>query len=287
MCLPASQCRVTISPEPVPPLNLTVPAVIEDCLVIVEARKLHGPDNTPSSVQLQQAALVLAQPNPNPALALEASVQGNALPGPLMVSGGDPGVFYYFRIGNTGSEIVPPAYFHKVDASDATVNKGIGQLRLGVDFVLEREPATANSTELSKTPPEPPMLDLGSQPLGISLFVRAMKARTRISVPVTQSAQIPAPPVIKLDEDSVASGTAVNIIVVASVKGESYQAFLPDGTPLNSPQDGNGSDLTFATPPLIANTTFLVRVRQPAAAGIPVTRTVTLTATIKPAAPVS
>lgn len=267
------------------PLNLTVPAVVEDCLVIVEARKLHGSDNTPSSVQLQQAALVLVQPNPNPALTLEASVQGNALPGPLLVSGGDPGVYYYFRVGNSGSEITPPAYFHKVDASDPTVNKGIGQLRLGVDFVLEREPATANSMELSKTLPLPPLLDLEAQAFGVSLFVRAMKARTRVSVPVVRSAQISAIPVIKLDQNSVASGTAVNVIVVASVKGENYRVFLADGTPLNNAQDGTGSDLTFSTPPLTVDTTFWVRVNQPGAAGIPVTRTVTLTATIKPAEP--
>ena len=112
-----------------------------------------------------------------------------------------------------------------------------------------------------------------------------MKARTRVSVPVTQTAQVPAPPVIKLDQDSVASGTAVNIIVVASVKGETYQPFLADGTPVKDAQSGTGADLTFATSPLTLDTTFLVRVLQPGAAGIPVTRTVSLTATIKPAAP--
>ena len=64
------------------------------------------------------------QPNPNPTLALEATVKGNALPGPLLVSGGQPGVFYYFRSVAQETEIVPPAYFHKLDAIDPTSNKG-------------------------------------------------------------------------------------------------------------------------------------------------------------------
>ncbi len=266
-------------------LNLTIPAVGEDSLVIIEARKLHGSANTPSSVQLRQAALVLVQPNPNPSLALEATVKGNALPGPLMVAGGQPGVFYYFRVGNAGTEIVPPAYSHKVDASDPTTNKGLNQLRLGVDFVLERDPQGATTTPRSQTPPPPPLLDLGPQALGISLFVRAMKARTRVSVPLTQTAQLPSLPVIKLEQDTVPSGSAAKIIIVASVKGENYQPFLTDGTPVKDAQDGTGADLNFVTSPLTQDTTLLVRVRQPGTTGISVTRTLSLTVTVKPAAP--
>ncbi|HEY4899326.1 MAG TPA: hypothetical protein VIH91_00775 [Terriglobales bacterium] len=266
-------------------LNFTIPAVTEDCLVILEARKLHGSTNTPSSVQMQQAALVLVQPNPNPALALDAQVKGNALPGPLLVSGGQPGIFYYFRVGNAGTEITPPAYFHKVDANDPTTNKGLNQLRINLDFVLERDRSGATTGAPSATPPPPPLLDIGSQAFGISLFVRAMKARTRVSVPLPQTAQIPAPPVIKLDQDSVPSGTAAKIIVVASVKGENYQPFLSDETSVSAAQDGTGADLAFATSPLTQDTTFLVRVRQPGATGIPVTRTVSLTATVKPVTP--
>jgi len=266
-------------------LNVTIPAVSEDSLVIVEARKLHGSANTPSSVQLQQAALVLVQPNPNPALALEATVSGTSVSGPLVASGGQPGVFYYFRVGDGGTEIVPPAYFHQLDAGNPAFNKGIGQLRMGVDFVVERDPLTGTTDSRSKTPPPPPLLDLGSQALGISLFVRAMKARTRVSVPVAQTAQIPLLPVIKLVADSVSPGTPASIMVVASVKGESYQPFLADGTPVKDAQNGTGADITFVTPPLTQDTNFLVRVRQTVAAGIPLTRTLSLTATVKPVVP--
>ena len=262
------------------PLSFTIPGVTEDCLVIVEARKLHGPASTPSSVQLQQAALVLVQPNPNPILALEATVNANTLPGPLQVSGGQPGVFYYFQVGGAGAEIVPPAYFHKVDANDATSNKGLNQLRINVDFVLERDLAIATVGPRSQTPPPPPMIDIGSQTPGISLSVRAMKARSRVSVPVAQTAKIPASPVIKLDQASVPSGTAAKIIVVASAKGETYQPFLMDGTAVGAAQNGTGTDLTFATSPLTQDTTFLVRINQPGTPGIPVTRAVALTATV-------
>lgn len=266
-------------------LDLTIPAVAEDCLIIIEAHKLHGPASTPSSVQLHQAALILVQPNPNPTLSLGATVQGNALPGPLLVSGGQPGVFYYFRVGNGGTELLPPAYIHKLDAADPTSNKGVNQLRLGVDFVLARDPLTLAATSRANTPPLPPLLNLGPQALGITLFVRAMKARTRVSVPVSQSAQIPALPVIKLDQASVPSGTAAKIVVVSSMKGENYQPFLADGTPVKDAQDGTGADLSFDTQPLTQDTTFFVRVRQPGGAGIAVTRTVSLTATVTPAAP--
>jgi len=112
-----------------------------------------------------------------------------------------------------------------------------------------------------------------------------MKARTRVSVSVVQTAQIPVLPAIKLVADSVPSGTPASIIVVASVKGETYQPFLADGTPVKDAQDGTGADITFVTPPLTQDTTVLVRVRQKAVAGIPLTRTLSLTATVKPAVP--
>ena len=171
-----------------------------------------------------------------------------------------------------------------MDANDPTTNKGLNQLRINVDFVLERGSTLARPPgHLQRLLPRPRSSTLGAQAFGISLFVRAMKARTRVSVPVPQTAQIPALPVIKLDQDSVPSGTAAKIIVVASVKGENYQPFLTDETPVNDAQDGTGADLAFATSPLTQDTTFLVRVRQPGATGIPVTRTVSLTATVKPA----
>ena len=261
-------------------IHVTLPQVVEDSVLIVEARKEHGPAKTPSSIQLRQATLALPRPNPSPALTVEATVENNAVPGPLLVSGGVPGTFYLFRVGDQGTEIVPGAYFHKLDLNDSTSNKGVDQLRIGIDLVLARDPS-GTAQDPVHTPPPRPLLDIGPQALGITLFVRAIKARTGIDAPLTATALIPALPVIRLDQPIVPSGTAVKIVVAASVQGERYRPFLTDGTPVAGAQDGNGADLSFTSQPITKDTTFLVRVTQPGAAGIPVTRTVSLTAKVQ------
>jgi len=255
-------------------LHLTAAALAEDSELIIEARKEHGVSKVPSSVQLQHPALVLVQPNPTPALAVEATVDNNALPGPLLVTGGQLGVYYFFRVGDGGKEILPPAYFHKLDDKDSTSNKGINQLRIGIDLALARDPATP-PTDRAHTPPLAPLLDLGSQAIGITLFVRAMKARTGIDVQLSQTAQVAALPVIKLDQQTIATGTSAKIIVTASAKGETYRPFLTDGTAVANAQDGTGGDLSFTSQPLTQSTTILVRITR-LSAGIPVTRTVSL-----------
>ena len=256
-------------------LGLAVPGPVEDSVLIIEARKLHGASKVPSSVQLQQPGLVLVQPNPSPALALEVSVNNNAIPGPLLVTSGQPGVYYFFRVGDGGQEVLPPAYFHKLDATDATSNKGINQLRIAIDLALARDPATP-SRDPARTPPRSPLLDLGPQALDITLFVRAMKARSGVDVSLAQTAPVPALPVIKLDQDIVPGGTAAKIVVTGSVNGESYRPFLVDGTPVADAHNGTGADLSFTSQPLTESTTFLVRVQR-GGSGIPVTRTVSLT----------
>jgi hypothetical protein len=258
-------------------VRLTLPAMVEDSLVIVEARKEHGPSKKISSVRVQHSALVLVQPNPSPPLTVEASVDNNALPGPILVGGGQPGVFYYFRAADGAKEILAGAYFHKLDAFDPTSNKGVNQLRIGIDLVLARDPSGL-AGDRAHTPPPLPLLDLGPQSLGINLFVRAMKARTGIDVQLPQTAQLPPLPVIKLDSAIVPSGTPVKIVITGSVKGESYQPFLIDGTPVATTQDGTGSDIAFTSQPIQQSTRFLVRVTRPGSPGIAVTRAIALTA---------
>jgi hypothetical protein len=258
-------------------LRITLPAMVEDTLVIVEARKEHGVAKKVSSVRLQRSAAVLVQPNPSPALTVDASVDNNALPGPILVGGGQPGVFYYFRVGDGAKEILPAAYFHKLDAFDPTSNKGVNQLRIGIDLVLARDP-TGIVTDRTHTPPPLPLLDLGPQALGINLSVRAKKARTGIDVQLPQTVQLPSLPMIKLDSATVPAGTSAKIVVSASVKGETYQPFLSDDTPVADPQDGTGADIVFASPPILQSTALLVRVTRPGLQGIAVTRTVSLTA---------
>ena len=261
-------------------LRLSVPGLVEDSMLIVEARKEHGVSKTPSSVQLRQPALVLVQPNPSPALAVEAAIDNNAIPGPLLVTSGQPGVYYFFRVGDGGKEILPPAYFHKLDATDPTSNKGINQLRIGIDLALARDPGTPPA-DRAHTPPLLPLLDLGPQAIDITLLVRAMKARSGVDVPLSRTAQVPALPVIKLDQQTVPTGTAAKIIITASVKGESYRPFLVDGTPITDAQDGTGADLSIMSQPLTQSTTLLVRVKRAGAPGVTVTRTVSLAAKVQ------
>lgn len=258
-------------------LRIMLPATLEDSIVIVEARKEHGISKTVSSVRLQSSTAVLVQPNPSPALTVDATVNDGALPGPILVGGGQPGVFYYLRVGDGAKEILPGAYFHKRDAFDPALNKGVNQLRIGIDLVLARDPSGIAS-DRAHTPPPLPLLDLGPQALGINLFVRAKKARTGIDVQLSQTAQMLPLPMIKLDSASVPAGTPVKIVITASVKGETYQPFLTDGTPVADPQDGTGADILFASQPILQSTALLVRVTRPGSPGIAVTRTVSLTA---------
>jgi len=258
-------------------LRIALPPMVEDSLLIVEARKEHGVSKTVSSVQLQHSALVLVQPNPTPALAVEAAVENNSLPGPMLVGGGQSGVFYYLRVADGAKEILPGAYFHKLDAFDPASNKGVNQLRIGLDLVLARDRPEI-ITNRAHTPPPLPLLDLGRQALRIDLFVRAKKARSGIDVQLPQTAQLPPLPVIKLDSATVPVGTPVKIVITASVRGETYQPFLSDGTPVAEPQDGTGADISFTSQPVQLSTTFLVRVTRPGSPGIAVTRTASLTA---------
>ncbi len=261
-------------------IQVPVTGLSEDVMVIVEARKLHGDAKVPSSMRLQQPALALVQPDPAPALVVELSVNNNAITGPMLVTKGQLGVFYFFRVGDKGPELLPPAYFHKHDADDASLNKGVSAMCMGIDWVVARDPQTPPPDRVHTLPP-PPLLDIGPQALGITLFARGMKARSAVDVPITPTAAVPVLPVIKLDQDTVAHGSPAKIVVTTSVKGETYAPFLPDGTAVAASQDGNGSDLTFLSAPLQQDTTFLVRVTQPGAPGIAVTRTVSLTAKVQ------
>lgn len=119
-------------------LSLPSGALQEDSLMLVRAAKLHqgrpGQAPVPSSLQLAQALAVLVRPNPGVALRLSRK-DGGALGTGLQkgvvyqVAGGQPGVFYHFRLAGSSSDLGLPVYFHKA-------GKGLGQLQVEVDFVL-------------------------------------------------------------------------------------------------------------------------------------------------------
>jgi hypothetical protein len=81
-------------------------------------------------------------------------------------------------------------YFHKRDDDDPSMNKGIDQLAVEIDFVMTRTwspEKIAASSGLAQTPPELPILEASGLDSGAVLHVRAMKAQTGVSVELTQT----------------------------------------------------------------------------------------------------
>lgn len=255
-------------------LSLQVSEVTRDSVILVQAQKDHWARekvNIPSSVQLQQAALLLVRPAPRPALRLGVEMAGAQTTGTLEVSGGQPGVFYEVRSEPAGAPLGLPAYFHKMDERNAALNKGLDQLRIGVDFVLSRgavRPATT-SAELASTPPLTPLLFTGPLDAGTTLSFRAVKAQTRVATDLPQTALIAPVPDIRAEQATVPTGSPANIVVRASVVGDRYQ-LTQAGQPVGKALEGNGEDLTFTTGPLQATTQFEVWVTRTGEVGIPV-----------------
>lgn len=171
-------------------LRFPVRDLTDDSIVIVQARKEHQATLVvPSAVQLEQATVILVRPNPAPALKLQA------LPpvGTMQASGGQPGVFYSFRLDPNGQDIAAPVYFHKRDDDDQGINKGIAQLAIEIDFVIARDwspEKTTTSSGLVQTPPELPVFEANSLDSGTVLHVRAVKAQTGVSVELTQTVRV-------------------------------------------------------------------------------------------------
>lgn len=181
-------------------IQFTLKSLTDDSLVIVQALKEHQTSDSkviPSSVQLDQAAVILVRPNPAQSLKFKAAIEDNKTSGTLQVLNGQPGVFYYFRTSPEGEEFKLPAYFHKRDESNDQINKGLGQLGLVVDFVVADNPSEGTITETTNRAeifPEPPTLETGPLETSVTLHVRAVKAQTGIETPVNQTFQIGALP---------------------------------------------------------------------------------------------
>jgi hypothetical protein len=86
-----------------------------------------------------------------------------------------------------------PVYFHKKNETNPTVNKGLDQLRIGVDFVVastlpaDQVPAAAS---LAEVPPAAPILETGALPVGTVCSVRAVKAHTGVEVELAQPTRL-------------------------------------------------------------------------------------------------
>ncbi|WP_437316198.1 hypothetical protein [Sorangium sp. So ce385] len=265
-------------------LRLPMSALTRDSVILVRAEKEHqAAVNVSSSVQLQNAALLLVRPDPGVALRLGVVMDGARTTGTLEVAGGQPGVFYHVRREPDGADLGLPAYFHKTDDRDARLNKGIEQLRVEGDLAISRGPSRPASTsaELAATPPLAPLLETGPLDAGTTLHFRAVKAQTRAAARLSQTARIAPVPEIRAEPAAVAPGSPATIVVPASVAGERYELTL-DGRPVGEARDGDGGELRFTTAPLAAETRFQVRVTRPGEPGIPVERLVQIRVEVAP-----
>jgi hypothetical protein len=254
--------------------DVTVPlkALEDDTMVVVAALKDHAIDvrnpaspTLPSALGLDQAAVVLVRPDPARPVTLRVPVVDAQTGNTMQVSNGQPGVFYYFRQAPSGKEFPRAAYFHKRDDQDERQNKGIEQLAVDVDFVVATDPdqqGVPGRLDLARTFPVPPVLAIKPLATGSSLRGRAMKAQTRVDVPMAQTASIPAIPVIRVAEPVVDYGAPATIVIAASRSDEQYQVTLR-GAPVTLPVAGTDADLSVTTKPLTADTVFEVVVTRP------------------------
>ena len=226
------------------PLELELPTA-DDSLLVVQARKHHrrsagGTDTLTSIVQLNPILMLLHRPDPSPGLTLQVTLADAASTGPLLLRGGQPGVFYELLLADAA--IAAPAYFHQRDDHDPRHNKGIDQLRVEVDLAIARD-ATGDAT--GDAPPPPPLLDAPPLPLGAVLRVRARKAISGLRCELAGLATIEPPPVVHL---APAPGGAVTLVIPASRRDERYR-LLRDDTVL-AEADGVDGPLELGTGPL-------------------------------------
>jgi hypothetical protein len=239
-------------------LNLSLDSVNEDSLIILQAEKQHqaGRRTIPSAVQLRQAVIFLVEPNPQPALTLRIRIMAGAARS-IQVANGQTGVFYHFRLTADGEEISLPAYFHQWATDNAPENKGIGQLRIEGNFVV-------TSTES----PQAPVVDLAAPlPANATLHIRARKARTNVTIDLTNTVPLPVIPAIQAPQTVAANSAAV--IQVQSQTGDRYQLWL--GEQMVTPElAGNGGTLELSTGSITADSQFTVRSIHAAAGGMSV-----------------
>ena len=250
-------------------LDLPLAALADDAVLLVRATKLHvaGAATVATELLLSSQALVLVRPDPAPLLQLAlvqaAPVRAAADAGlGLRVVGGQPGVAYHFESQAGGRPLAWPAYVHQRDALDPVLNKGLGQLALGIDLVvatgLASDPAAAAAAAVAdaaaasellaadRRPPAAPLLDLPLWPADTLLTVRAVKVQTGVDQVLRQQARLPALPKLRVEPDVPAPGKSALVQVAASEPGTSYQLWSR-GRPLADPVAGTGGPLALAT----------------------------------------
>lgn len=271
-------------------LGLPVPPLTEDVIIIVEALKEHhvdvdNPDSPiiTSKIFLDQVAVLLVRPDPARALTLRLPVIEAQTGDTMQVSGGQPGVFYYFRRLTGGDDFPLPAYFHKRDDQDAMQNKGVGQLGVEIDFVIVADPDVRPGADrdLARVFPRPPLLDITPFAAGTSLACRAVKAQTKVHTTMALHAQVGEVPEIRADPEVIDYSSPVIIRILESSPEDQYQVFL-EGASVEPAVMGNGTDLAVVTEPLTTDAVFEVVVIRQADLGMRVERVVPVLVLVRP-----
>ncbi len=106
-------------------LSVSTGNLLEDALFIVQAIKIENREQ----LQLDQTLVILARPNPAPAVSVAKAEVASGATGLVRVSGTQKGVAYQLRLDAGNTPVNPPGY-HQTD-------RGIETVRLEVDFVVE------------------------------------------------------------------------------------------------------------------------------------------------------
>ena len=257
-------------------LDLPLGAPLDDAVYLVQASKQHAAaGNGPAirtDVGLLQAVLVLLRPDTRgdpattPRVALLLPVPpANGQPAPaaqLQVSGGQPGVFYGFKVDPDGPPTALAAYVHQRDGLAAGSNKGVGQLAVGIDLAVARDvdpsteppadPATARSLQTPRPPrlllPTLPNADAANGVDGATvLLVQAVKAQTGLDATLPGRLLLPAlPPVAAVSPAFVAPGASASVLLDNSLVTDLHQ-LQRAGQALADPVAGSGAALTLDT----------------------------------------
>jgi len=262
-------------------LQFALKGLSEDSVFLVQAKKSHRatPERT-SFVSLAQSEALLVRPDPAAGLSFRVKLISPDLIGAIEVSGGTPGVFYHLKASSGGNDLARPAYFHKKDAQDARQNKGLGQLNIGVDFVVPRDFPQKPLQDPAKSFPPNPLLESANISLGSTLSVLALKAQSGIEQLLLKTADLPAIPEIAFESQVVDAGTSARLMVRSSRVGEKYTLTL-EGKKVRTARNGNGRDVSLLTDPLSKTSVFEVVVTRPRDPGIPVERVLALKVEIR------
>lgn len=258
-------------------LSIPTDPLADDCMIVVRAFRdvtLSDGATVTLAVPLLEEAIALVRPDPAPALRIQALVAGATTSGAIAIAGGQRGVFYHLRTSAAGADLGKPAYFYERRGEIPEVNRGLGALRVGTDLVVGRDAwtdltlpelrgieaqavevnlaisgdrpgfALVGALERATALPVTPIVDTPPLAMGTTLYLRAVKGRTRLSQALASTAAIMAPPALSA-QVAQPDGPIAGVVVAASRAGEVY-SLLVNGAPDGGAQAGNGQDLTLA-----------------------------------------